>query len=191
MRNANSYWPGCNSGATATQCNGNGNKFIGWDGADSGSSNGTDDNETFRAWQHLSLSNLISRTFSGVSLGGTDLATPNDMYFSSTGKGKYFLDSANMMFNRQKSNYAVLGTSVLGQNIWMPTLTVREASEIDRKIDDGVASQGKVFGATGLGTGSDTNCSEIYNSASTGADYNTANLSNDTKYCVMAFYFDF
>lgn len=31
MDNAHDYWPGCNSGATAAQCNGNGNKLIVYD----------------------------------------------------------------------------------------------------------------------------------------------------------------
>ena len=46
MINAHNYWPGCNSGATANECNGNGNGGIQWQGNVAG-------NESTRAWQHL------------------------------------------------------------------------------------------------------------------------------------------
>ena len=48
MPNAHDYWPGCNSGSTESQCNGDGNKKIDFGADDS-------DRESMRYWQHLYL----------------------------------------------------------------------------------------------------------------------------------------
>ena len=69
MPNAHAYW-GNNCTTVATRCNGNGNKMICFSGWDSGSSNDTNDNEPYRATQHLSLAGLISGQYSGISSGG-------------------------------------------------------------------------------------------------------------------------
>lgn len=69
MSNASDFWPGCNSGQTNAQCNGDGNRqvFVDTDLAD---------NEALHYWQHLSLAKIINGSYSGTaSSAGTWVAT--------------------------------------------------------------------------------------------------------------------
>ncbi|PIR39281.1 MAG: hypothetical protein COV35_01840 [Alphaproteobacteria bacterium CG11_big_fil_rev_8_21_14_0_20_39_49] len=190
MRNAHDYW-GASCDATPIKCNGNGDSLISWHWHSNGGTNDTDDNETFRAWQHMYLAGFINKPFNGISVGGTDNADENTLYFSSTDKGKYFLVNRqpyNGIFGQQQmANILLLGSREPGKNIWWKTLSVAEAYKIDLKLDDGVANKGHVFGATGYGTPTDS-CSEEFLHAS-GSDYNTANFSSDEKHCVLLFAF--
>lgn len=64
MINANDYWSGCNSGSTARDCNGNGNRIINWNDSPGICPSSQ---EPLRFWQHLSNAKLItSGSYSGV-----------------------------------------------------------------------------------------------------------------------------
>lgn len=177
--NANSYWTGCNSGASASECNGDGNRKIEW-------TNGSDsDRESVRVYQHLSLAGLLNGNYSGV------YAPPygsNIWYVSTTGLGAFGIQTLN------NNNVFKTGTTVEEKNlmiwfgsnkatIWDSALTVSHAQNLDKKMDDGVANKGKFIGQSGLDVASGT-CS-AHGSVDGGADYNSSNLSSDTKYCLL------
>ena len=181
------YW-GANCDAVASKCNGNNSKKIDWsDATNGGSTNNGDDNETYRAWQHLFLAGLVKERFTGKEATGFDtrLATKEEMYFSSTGMGKYFIVNRwrGIFGKYSSSNILVFGN--LTKNIWEGTLTVADALNIDKKMDDGFANSGKILATAGSNP---TQCSEDPQSP-TGADYNTANLTSSSLYCVLAFAF--
>lgn len=190
MRDAYNYW-GNDCDTTESKCNGNGDYLISWHWHSNGGTNDTDDNETFRAWQHISLGGFLKKEFTGISGGGTENADENALYFSATGKGKYFIanrEPYNGIFGQHsRANLVILGSLEPGRNIWWKTLTVAETYGIDLKMDDGIANKGKIFGASGYGT-ANTNCSQNFLHAS-GSDYNIANLSSDEKHCVLLFHF--
>lgn len=179
------YW-GATCDADPIKCNGNGNRLISYTGGDSGSTNNTDDNETFRAWQHLHLAGLTKQPFSGKSvLGNPDLATKAEMFFSSTGLAKFFLYNpiGDPIFDKfPRNNLIVMGYPKIA-NIWTKTFRVADTISIDKKIDDGVANTGKILGATG-GFVPDASCSAHWQDP-TGADYNLSDLNSLSLQCII------
>ena len=177
ISNAHDYW-GSSCNATASKCNGDGDTYI-----EFGSAN--DDRETHRVWQHLSLADLVNKTFTGE---GDSVANsgPENIYYSDSGFLKYHTESQGELKAFPADRYA--GTSVYlhggaavdGGDWWNAALTVADAYSVDKKIDDGVANRGK-FNAMG------SNCSADKSTAG-GADYQTANLSSSTLYCTMKYH---
>jgi type II secretory pathway pseudopilin PulG len=102
-------------------------------------------NETYLAWQHLGLANLINFTFSGtrssaVVVLGTDIPT-----------GPY-KNSGYRMYGHAPSGYASVSTMVLGKldgggsdgnQVDEGVLTPQEAETLDKKIDDGQIQSGQ------------------------------------------------
>jgi len=175
MPNANSYWSGCNSGATANQCNGNGNRRVGFPVHDSGSTNGTNDNEVYRVWGHLSLSGIIKESYTGISTNGWNTGVEyGDIPFSKLGRGRYFLWATSPDFMVLE-----LQGTIPGSANGASTLSVKEASDIDIKTDDGLARGGKLSAHNG----SDAPA----NSCVSANQYNTANLSSDSFYCYFRY----
>ena len=189
MDNAYSYW-GAECDSIASNCNGNNNSVVNWNANSSGGK--SRDNETHRAWQHLYLAGMLETPFTGKVLGGdgdTAFATNTEMYFSQTGWGKYFIDGTYKLFNSESpSNYIILGS--LDQNIWYPMFSVKDAHNIDRKIDDGIANDGKLFSLTGGYTNPNTNCSQSWRTNTSGENYNFSNLDSEVKYCIIAYLLD-
>lgn len=60
LANADSFWAGCGSGATAAECNGDGDNQV-----ETGTS--LTDNEALRYWQHLSNAEMVAGTYTGVA----------------------------------------------------------------------------------------------------------------------------
>jgi hypothetical protein len=184
------YW-GANCDVTPSKCNGNGNKFIGVAPQDSGSTNQTDDLESHRAWQHFSLSGIMPQSFSGKSIFNIDVVTKQDIFFSSTGRARFFLNNRkanNGIFGKHAMNNLLTAGSPKIENIWQKTFTVAEAITIDKKMDDGIANSGQVLGITGGWVANDTSCSQQLNHP-TGADYNISNLTSPSLQFVMVFAF--
>jgi prepilin-type N-terminal cleavage/methylation domain-containing protein len=159
-----------------TNCNGNGNGRVEEELIN------LDDNETFRVWQHLTLSEISQGDFTGKGLR-TTLPYTRQLPFSRYPDSVYgffyfttqFGKSGNALFLGSASNTDYLNASIRTQ----------DASSIDRKMDDGIANEGFVFAITGNSlTG--TECSALASSAS-GANYNVTN--NDVS-CRMIFWYD-
>ena len=185
---ANSYWPGCGNGAAAVDCNGDGDSLI-----SRGST--ADDFEQLRAWQHLSLAGLIDGSYAGG--GTTDNSQWDETYIPhsannksrwtlSTQRDRYSFNGAALTFRKEHLSLSLAAKSP--ETNLAATLTVQEAFNLDKKVDDGVANTGKLFGLDGSfpdpAAGS---CSAADNSVG-GADYNTTSLSDDTAYCRMQFW---
>lgn len=145
--NADSFWPGCGTGATSAQCNGDGNKHI-------DNSTTANDNETLRFWQHLGLSKLIPGTYTGIGAGTNGNAcTPgvNVPSMSLASDGCYFME--------WKTNWTGPISSMPGVNLIrvagdVPNATpfgtlfyVSEIYGIDSKFDDGNPYKGQILGA--------------------------------------------
>jgi prepilin-type N-terminal cleavage/methylation domain-containing protein len=151
--NANSYWPGCNSGATAENCNGNGNRKIDYIHNDS-NTNGA---ETLRAWQHLSLAGLINGSYSGVT-------TENTKHTKLNSPSSSFATNALWAIFHYDYEVWTQPTGLLNKklrlqigNEWdnLPfaaLFTALDASTIDRKYDDGMPQLGQIIAINVLST---------------------------------------
>lgn len=186
IANAHSYW-GNSCDTVAGRCNGDGNRIV-------GAGNNTNDDERYRATQHLSLSDLLPGDYTGVSTGFTDGLGENDIFFSKSGKGKFLLWNALNSYIFQpggnisiRGNFGVLiGGPNVGQNVRVAGISVPDALNVDKKIDDGVANFGKFIAMDGSGLAANS-CSAPPSTAG-GADYNTANLNSDTLNCQLYYY---
>ena len=154
--NAHSYW-GNNCDTVASKCNGNGNKIVGDD------FNNADDDERYRVMQHLSLAELIPGNYTGISPGGAAGLGYDDTFYSKSGKGKFVIESTrnNKIFksgtNYQKGNLAILvGGPQVGQSTTISGISVSDAFNIDKKIDDGIANEGKFLAVDGAGLPANT-----------------------------------
>lgn len=179
MANAHDYWPGCNSGATAAQCNGNGDNYVVHD-------DNINNNETFRYWQHMGLAGLSQRQLSGV---GNQFNCGEGCYISTTDKGLYFTHNipslASFRTPTITRNVIMYFPAANQPNFWRPSLTVPEAFSIDSKMDDGIANRGSLLAMHHNGEGAN-GCSAGH--SSNGADYVAANLGDKaTKRCLLAY----
>jgi prepilin-type N-terminal cleavage/methylation domain-containing protein len=177
INNAYNYWgSSCNS--TASKCNGDNSGTIEFGSAD-------DDRETHRVWQHLALAELVNGSFTGEGDNATN-ANSNNIYYSASGLVKYHTESHGELKAFPADRYAQTniflhgGAAVAGGDWWNPALTVADAYNMDKKIDDGIANRGKL---NAMGS----SCSAAKSSAG-GADYQTGNLSSDSKYCTIKYH---
>lgn len=138
MSDAHTYWDDGANGTcgTATQCNGDEDGSIEWSAT-------ANDNETFRAWQHLSLAGLTSMSYNGLGNQGTP-----DINIPATKRtpGGFFLMTFTDSTNEVNGTYlevAGFSSTTRPQN---KLLTPVEAFTIDEKMDDGVADSGFALG---------------------------------------------
>lgn len=159
--NATSFWSGTENGNDDQQ-------IIG----DSGGSN---NNEGYRAWQHLSLSEMIKGNFDGLGRGGDEAIIGGNVPKAAVEGGGYFFHYWGLAAN--KNNAITIGTFNDGTFNSNPVLTPRDAEYIDRKIDDGSPRLGNVWAGGNGGAG------ECY----TGTAYN---LTEDDVECILHFWLD-
>lgn len=188
MSYAHDVW-GSDCDASATKCNGNGNGSIGYFIWDSGSTNNNDDSELTRAWQHFYLAGMITRELLGDAV---TYPTEKIDYFSDYAKDiRYKIETTNptdTIFNKNVDDtYVVLGNGDGVLAFWHKGISLSATMSIDRKIDDGVANEGKMFSLSGKAFANDA-CSED-KAVANGADYNTANLDDESGLCVPVFFF--
>jgi prepilin-type N-terminal cleavage/methylation domain-containing protein len=178
-------------GATGT-CNGDGNGKVG-PVCTSAVFVTTQRYEVFRVWQHLASAGLVSTAFTGVSTTGTWAFTAGSNVPRGSVEGSAFslmwLDNPTLCTNTwglfaasgAYGNALIFGIAgSAGTGTSTPVLRADEAEGIDRKMDDGIPSTGKVrsFGAT-------------YNpSCYTGAAPHTYNLTVTTRTCSLIFLTD-
>lgn len=171
MSDAHSNWDDGSNGicGTVAQCNGDGDGEIEM-------SSTVNDNESFRAWQHLVLSGFLSEGgYTGLATGDGDQADIGiNVPRSSRSKVGYsVLYATTGGFSR---NEFQIGSFSINSSAVNSALTPKEANIIDKKIDDGVPNDGKVFGfdgadVTGLGC----------------ANGNSYRLTLDSTVCRMSF----
>lgn len=147
----------------AATANGDGNEKI------IGDSGGPDANEGFRAWQHLELSGMVNRHYTGIGGGGADEATINVNVPESIRKGGGYAINYNATLLK---NGLLFGNPVSGALTTGPLLTPTEAEYIDRKLDDDLPNSGTI---RSLG---DTTCFDDVNNifATTDSDAYTCAL---------------
>lgn len=154
MVDAHDYWDnGSNTVCgTASECNGNGDSEIDL-------TTSQNDNESFRAWQHLTLAGFIEGGYTGIGLsdGGTnDQAEPTtNVPSTSRMNGGYTLLYGNL--NGTSRNEFRVSTFRQGEALGNSLLTPSEAYSIDKKLDDGNPTNGRVKGKEGADYTSTTN----------------------------------
>ncbi len=123
-----------------------------WSGALNGDGNkivlGT--NEGLYAWKHMALAKLIPGQYTGaVGSGGAiygkiGVNVPGSS-FSTDAAYQFYTGSGNLYHAIQIGGYSDSCNSWINGRL----LTVSQAYSIDKKIDDGLASSGNVFGLRG------------------------------------------
>lgn len=156
--NASDYW----AGAT----NGNGNNFMDWA-------------EVAPAWNHLSSANLIPGNYNGT----------DEYPISKYRKTSHFTFSAHGgLYDEEHGGFNSLSFRSTDTAQWNPVLTPKDASSIDKKIDDGIPNKGKIFGWGEVGLTSkcviDSGGTSQYNSY-TGSAALKYDLSRTTEECII------
>lgn len=142
MPDAHSYWDNGSNGicGTAAQCNGDGNGSIDL-------STTANDNESYRAWQHLELGGFVDGGYTGLGGGDGDQADPgvNAPATKRPGGAYHIRTHTNDTHTMAGTNIAAGGFLA---NEWSAEklFTPAEAYSIDEKMDDGIADSGKVKG---------------------------------------------
>lgn len=144
ISNAASYWPACDDNDDAdSTCNGDANGFI-----NEGSALYL--SEPVRAWQHLTLAEVVNGNFTGDYNGGTLSPGVNMPESNINGYGYQLTHSTWTAYADvglaicmvlEYSDTCGSGSSEFGM------LRAVDAVVIDTKMDDGVSSTGKVYGA--------------------------------------------
>jgi len=129
MNNASSYW----GGAT----NGNGDKLI------------NSFNESYHAWQHLNKAGLITKIPYNGALSGSlpsSALSKNSSYFIYNLSSQIYQDPGSLPSSL--AIHIVNRAQPTANWIFMlPRVGTTNAYNIDNKIDDGLASRGKLFGS--------------------------------------------
>jgi prepilin-type N-terminal cleavage/methylation domain-containing protein len=177
------FW-GADCDTVQSKCDGDGDGKIEY-------STGTDDVESFRAWQHLALAELANfsgtgeATASGIAVIGEN--TPLSKY----GAGGYSFyydtddhDGETIAENTMQFGAAVSGTPTDNNSLTREqVISPRDAYLLDKKIDDTLAKAGILWGINGWnGVDGFSDCRN-----STTLEYDK---SLETKLCVLAFVFD-
>lgn len=159
LPNAYSYW-GASCDASAALCNGNGDSMVPWQ------------QESMRSWQHLALAKLVTGTYTGLWTG---TITPDEFFISKSKLASFAIQTVTDIQafksggTASRNNFSIFISAPSGSDGWIPPLTVGQTQNIDNKIDDGVANNGKVYGISGNGVASSA-CS-AYGSVVGGAGY--------------------
>jgi prepilin-type N-terminal cleavage/methylation domain-containing protein len=174
FNNAYTFW-GASCDATPANCNGDQDGLIEWQ---TGTAN---DNEGFRAWQHLYLSGIGDFPSTGLAYGTGRQANIGQNVPASKlpGGGYSILQVITWGYtNMPTSNTISLGTAVTNTYAGGNILTPQQAYFIDSKIDDGLAGSGNVLGL------STTTCST---SATKGSPYT---LTSTSIICTLFYRFN-
>ena len=168
MRNADRRLAGCEIAANNCE-NGNGNGLIAdlgngnsaFGGAIAWSSRVTAWEEPIQAWKHLALADLITGVQTNSSDNANDLAW-GESHPASALRGGYELyydccttNGVSAHFLRM-SNVGLVAAA--GNSAGISPASPQQAGNIDRKLDDGIATGGAVMANYGVGAGGDGRC---------------------------------
>ncbi len=139
MRDAYDYWgvaEGCADNTGATGCNGNGDgQIYGFPGR-----------EQLRAWQHLSLADLLKSKYTGALDGGSDYTIGVNIARSAISDSAAYMIRYNATdtYGRSENNI-MFGSKSAAAFLWGASLNSIDARRIDSKLDDGVAYTGDII----------------------------------------------
>lgn len=168
MTNAYNYWQN-ECANIADNCNGNGDRLINYN------TDGNDDIESFRAWQHLQLADIKSDFYAtGTSLLGEAIIGSNIPTSAALESLGYTILNADYSVHYY-ANYIVLGAAKSGEYANGGGLTSLQAYHIDKKIDDTHPLKGNYL------TFYDT----VNNCQTDATNYDLSNAN--TTYCWSAF----
>lgn len=175
LPNATSYWSSCTTSGT-NPCNGNGNGLVVVSYGSSGALN-----ETFRYWQHLSLSNLISEEFTGVP--ANDLRIGENI-------PAFPLDTSGAISVRDIGTRTVFeigteGTANISADYAL--VTAADALAMDLKTDDGKPGTGNVQALRGWDI--NATAGRCIDGAGNPTPSSQFELADTLKSCRVRFYF--
>ena len=173
---------GCPTGGGATgTCNGDGNGQIDYP------------NEMYRAWQQLALNHLIAGNFTGIAAASGPPDVPSVNTPAAAMRGACF----DILYNQNNWNV----TTYVGHRIafgsispvygtcWQGTFTPAEMYNMDKKIDDGLASSGILTASRGANYApwavATSNCVDAW----TATSYNYIMTDNTTS-CHGSYWWD-
>jgi Tfp pilus assembly protein PilV len=140
MVDAHDFW-GSNCNATASKCNGDSDGEIDL-------SSTADDNEAFRAWQHLALSGFVDGSYTGEGAGsGAQADIGLNVARSKRSKVGYMILWGD--FGPSSRNEIQIGAYRANAGATDSSVTPKEALSIDKKMDDGLPAIGFVFAKDG------------------------------------------
>lgn len=140
LRNAYDYWPTTLCTNTIVTpgnwngCNGNGDGMVDWN------------NESMRTWQHLNFSGMVPGNYTGVHTGGQSDPGVNIPESKFEGGGFWFY------YNNPKGHNITFASEAGGSSLSGAIISPPDANSIDKKIDDGHATKGRVQSHNGAGT---------------------------------------
>lgn len=176
--NADTYW-GTRCDATPANCNGDDDETI--DGLLT---------ENLRAWQHLALADMIVGEYTGIDNGDPDFAIDVNVPGGTDKQTYYFIDTvtgAGDIYDTVGTKIQ-LGSSESAASPWGAALTPADTHIIDKKIDDGDASEGSVFAARSLAGASTANaCVDANYTTASSADYV---LTDNNETCRLILWLD-
>lgn len=181
--------PGDFAGATAVfsgTANGNGDGMIVLNTANAGV--GTELNEQFLAWQHLAKAEMIKGSFTGAAggAGARDRVVGSNIPASELTAAGWGIISVTLTdISAAYSEIPYTAPDIAPNHVlWLgggsitgtadsqkPVLTPAEALDIDKKIDDGIATTGKIISQTSTScytgtaynaTSSDISCALVF-----------------------------
>ena len=142
MRDAWDYWQTMGCGANAnpvttanpTGCNGDGNSEL-------------SEMEGVRAWQHMTLAQLIPGSYRGDFQDNPTTLIPGTHIPPSTIEGGGYMYYHRFVYDVRRKNLiglGISGTTTNRSNLQTSVVSGPEAKDIDSKIDDGVANTGRM-----------------------------------------------
>ena len=196
MRNATSVWNAAHGTATTcrttvssakTTCNGDGNGRI-------SATNGTDDWERARMWQHLHNAGIMAERLPGNITVGNEATYDVNMPRSKYGKAGWTVaymgygDGTLVYLGAPMGRHSfIFGGETAGTWNVTPVLSASDAWAIDSKFDNGKPSSGSILaGRNAVAWAPATNCqtTDVANTA----DYN---VTVSGVQCILIFQADF
>ena len=141
--------------------------------------------ESLPAWHHMSRAKVIGGYYSGIDAGTPDYQEKINLPASSIEQAHYWLSyyadiydvAGNVLeLNMNESSTSALGGAIAPANAYL----------IDKKIDDGLASDGDIFTARGAAADGSSVCV----SASVTAASATYSLQDETDSCRMMYWIE-
>jgi prepilin-type N-terminal cleavage/methylation domain-containing protein len=168
FNNASSMW-GTACDPTPTNCNGNGDGLIQYS------------NESFRIWQHMALAGIIN--FNYVAAVPEPIAKYGNSYWrvEDNGSQVYTVPPGT------RNSLEFMGGTSLGSTF--DIISTVDAYAIDLKVDDGMASNGKIIATSGSGGILQSDGVTIASSATYNSNAAVYNIANPNILCNRIYYY--
>ncbi len=141
LPNAKSYWPDDSRYVGFATSNGNGDHKI------------ESSSEGYLVWQHLYLSDMLPKEYSGTATNNEAVLNVNVPESSLSGGGYFFgFDGSQILGSTVNGNFLGFGSIRTNDYLDNAIVSVPDAEKIDRKMDDGAPFTGKVLTRKGQDT---------------------------------------